>query len=327
MKRIILLFLAGLILLGMIGGWIGISRVHDSWFGDRPNYLSFTSTYHPIPFDWTSEVSENYVEPHASMRVPVSIEGIPADLYMQFDTGSPFSFLNQEAVTSLESFGLQMRKQGQDDRLFLQDFDFSVGDNSIHASLIRVFHSGTPFDPSDTSQAFRIGTIGTDLMDEKITVIDFPQQMIHLYDKRPVELSSQTFFPFDFQGRRLMLPAKIQEKQMDLFFDTGCSAFGLLTSKNRYDSYTDPKAPEIQYQANSFGNEIPVHHKASHIFMNMGGSALSLQRISYVEWHAKYQAFFSQFTSIGGWLGNKPFIQSRLIIDTQKEEFLILPAS
>jgi hypothetical protein len=30
------------------------------------------------------------------------------------------------------------------------------------------------------------------------------------------------------------------------------------------------------------------------------------------------------FTKIGGWLGNKPFVESTLILDTQKQAFMVI---
>jgi hypothetical protein len=40
--------------------------------------------------------------------------------------------------------------------------------------------------------------------------------------------------------------------------------------------------------------------------------------------YAPLQRFMTPFTRIGGWLGNKPFVDACLILDTQKEEFLVV---
>ena len=58
------------------------------------------------------------------------------------------------------------------------------------------------------------------------------------------------FESFDFTGRRIMLPAKIKRKEYELFYDSGCSAFGLITIKKRFDEYTDKNtAAYISYNA------------------------------------------------------------------------------
>lgn len=121
-----------------------------------------------------------------------------------------------------------------------------------------------------------------------------------------------------------MLPVEVQGKQLEFFYDSGCSAFGLLTSKNRYDNYSNEADKEIRYAANSFGTSIPVYHKTSSEPIEIGNATLSMRRVSYVDWHDRLQGFFSRFTKIGGWLGNKPFVDEVLILDTKMEEFLVV---
>jgi len=170
-----------------------------------------------------------------------------------------------------------------------------------------------------------IGTIGTDFMDGRITVIDFKKQTILFYKERPKWMKDLTNFQsFAFKGRRLMLPATINQKELKLFYDTGTSAFGLITTKDRFDAYTDKDSREINYDANSWGDAIPIRHKKTSKIMNIGNSNLSLKRISYVDKYANFQKFMTPFTNIGGWLGNKPFTNSTLIFDTKKEEFIVI---
>ncbi|MEL6846173.1 MAG: hypothetical protein AAFP02_23440, partial [Bacteroidota bacterium] len=77
---------------------------------------------------------------------------------------------------------------------------------------------------------------------------------------------------------------------------------------------------------NSHGNSIPVFHRRSDEEMIIGGKTLSLKRISYVQWNDEWQGFFSRFSSIGGWMGNKPFTESALVLDTKTGEFAVAPA-
>ena len=148
---------------------------------------------------------------------------------------------------------------------------------------------GKAFDISDTTTMFNIGTIGADLIVDKITMIDFKNQVIELYEERPEWMSSlATFVPFDFKGRRCILPATIDGKDMELFYDSGSSSFGLITSKNRYDKYTDEQIEEIQFDANSWGSTIPIRHKSTNMAFSIGGSELNLRKVSYVEMYTGY---------------------------------------
>ncbi|MEL7122364.1 MAG: hypothetical protein AAFO07_23160 [Bacteroidota bacterium] len=324
-KKIFLYTLAGLLLLVIAGGIIGIQYFKNDWFKERPNYIIFQHVNPSVAFKWGKHKYENYTEPHDAMIVPIKIKGLPHQFYMQFDTGSPFSFINKKPFESLKEYGLDYHSFEEEDLPFITNVELLLGENVISSDHLRVRNNGSTIDFADTSKWHRLGTLGTDIMADKITVIDFVNNTIEFYEERPAWMANLSGFQdFDFRGRRFMLPASIQGKEMELFYDSGSSAFGLLTSKNRFDAYTDPEVEEINYSANSHGKSIPVHHKPSDEMMLIGNEEVSLNRISYVEWHDKWQGFFSQFTKIGGFIGNKPFLTSALILDTQQNEFLVL---
>jgi len=56
----------------------------------------------------------------------------------------------------------------------------------------------------------------------------------------------------------------------------------------------------------------------------MCGVDLNLKRVSYVDMYSSFQGLLSPFTRIGGWLGNKPFLEYSLIFDIEKEEFVVI---
>ena len=61
--------------------------------------------------------------------------------------------------------------------------------------------------------------------------------------------------------------------------------------------------------------------------LKIGGSEVPLRRISYVDLYGNLQRFMTPFTRIGGFLGNKPFLESTLILDTKAEEFLVVDSN
>ena len=124
-----------------------------------------------------------------------------------------------------------------------------------------------------------------------------------------------------------MLPTKINNKKLELFYDSGASAFGIITTKNRYNKMTSKSTEETSYDANSWGSFMPICSKNTDITMEMGKTRLDLERVSYVNMYAPYQKFISPFTRIGGWLGNRPFTESVLILDTIEEEFVVMENS
>jgi len=278
----------GVVLLVAIGATVIVGKFNKSYFGDRPNYLSYTHDTIPMKFEWTEDGSEEYFEPHIA-------HGLEVDTI-------------------------------QEKNKMVKGFQLSLGGNNIDISSMVVKENyGSPINWEDTTTVIGLGTIGADFIDGKVTMIDFKNQRINIYEDRPDWMTTlPAFKDFEFNGRRVMLPSTIGGRKRLLLYDSGCSAFGLITSKNRYKKYTDKKEKEIEYDASRWGDSLPIHHKATKTRLLIGGQDLPLRRISYVDMYASLQRFMTPFTRIGGWLGNKPFIEGCIILDTRKEEFLVI---
>ncbi len=311
--------------------WISMTgcqliKFEKTFFAETPNDLFHSCDEKRIDFVWAEGTYGDYVEPHNAMVIEVSLNNMPQRFYFQFDTGSPSSYLYGNPLGSLEEMGLNLKVVERGDKPFVQGFDFKQAGKEFSISNFQILEGyGKAINENDTATNVLLGTIGTDFIDDKIAVIDFENQFIITYVNRPDWMDAlKGFRQFDFTGRRLLLPASIDGNDLNLIYDTGSSAFGLITSKNRYKKYTDRKEPAIEYEANSWGESIPVYHKITDKKLDIGGCHLNLNRISYVGMYGSLQRFVTPFTKIGGWLGNKLFLRSALIMDTQKQEFAVL---
>ena len=329
MWKKILYTLLVLFFVGIIAMAVGVRWFHNMWFAERPNHLTLTFEDKDIDFVWGAMQLEDFTENHTSLLIPVSIHGMSQDFYFQFDTGAPTSYIHGKTLESLRGAGFPGDIVQLDDNVYLDHFECKLGGNQVSLDMLQIIPDyGTSFPPSSADVRVKIGTLGADFLVDLITVIDFKNQTIQLNRERSEWMDTlPSFKPFDFQGRRFMLPALIDEKELQLFYDSGSSVFGLITSKNRYDRFTDPKIDEITYQSNRHGDAIPIHHKPSDWTIEIGNASLPLTRVSYVDMYAPVQHFMTPFTRIGGWLGNKPFIESVMVLDTKKEEFLVLSAN
>lgn len=318
-----------IILLFIVAGIIGIRNFNNSWFKDRPNYLTYTAEEKIMTFEWSEETYGEYTEPHVAMLVPVKFKGLSQQFYFQFDTGSPTTFIYENTIASLKNTGIDLQVVSKDTSPYVKQLNLIISGYTTQLKMIEILENyGSTFSANDTISKIKIGTIGTDIMDQRITEIDFKNQKIQYYDERPKWMEVlPDFKPFSFKGRRLMLPAEIKGKNLELFYDSGCSAFGLITSKNRYDNFTEKAAKEITYDGNRFGESLTLHHKDSEESIAIGTVNLMLKRISYIDMYASFQSWMTPFTKIGGWLGNKPFIESAIILDTKKEEFIVIEGS
>lgn len=328
LKRVGFSFLT-LALLLLIGGAFGIWKFNNAFFKERPDILTYTSEPKPISFDWVNQTFGSFKEEKTAIVIPASIEEVSHQFYLQFDTGSAFSYIYENALKSLREMGLPLNEVVIDDERYVKKLEIVLGGNKTTISNLKILKNhGKSFTNKDSLKSFSIGTIGSDFLHDAITVIDFKKQSLQFYEERPAWMNQlKAFESFDFQGRRVMLPATINGTKRAFLYDTGCSAFGLITTKNRYDQFTDENSEEIFYEGNSWGDALPIKHKTTGSKMSIGSNILNLKRVSFINKYAAMQPFFSSFTRIGGFLGNLPFAESTLILDTKTEEFLIIEDS
>ncbi|MFN3189435.1 MAG: hypothetical protein ACE361_02845 [Aureliella sp.] len=301
----------------------GMSRI----FRETPNTLSFESDLHPVAFEWSSEDFGGYEEPHAAILIPVSVPGISSTLYMQFDTGSPDTFLVSGALDSLKERGVEYELFKKDDQSYIKDFKLNIAGNKVtlNSGWVRSQRGAINWDSPEAKNI--IGSLGADFLDQKVCEIDFPAKEIRFHAGRSEELDGLgTYTPFRFKGRRIMLPTKINGFEAEVFYDSGCSAFGLLTSKYFYDRLTDANVQELAFGANRHGSSVPIHHKHSDLPIEFGETELSIQRISYAELYSFLQTTIGRLVP-GGFLGNKCLVECNLILDTKSNEFLVVDPS
>jgi len=253
------------------------------------------------------------------------VEKIPHNFYMQFDTGSPYSFIYENDLNSLREIGLDIKEVIKNETRYVEHLDIMLDDNHIEVSMIKILENyGHTFNKNDTINQIGIGSIGSDFIVNRITSIDFKNQNIHFFNDRTQLMKKlPAFKPFSFTGRRIMLPAIIDDKEYEFIYDSGCSAFGLITIKNRFEKYSDENTEEVTYDAKSWNDKIPIKSKLTDKPFNIGNADLTLKRVSYVDMYTAMQPIITPFTRVGGWLGNQPFNESILILDTKTEEFII----
>lgn len=310
--------------MALIGGILGIRYFNNMWFKERPNHLTFSFDDKPINFVWSETTYEDYIEKKDAILIPVQIQGYPNKFFFQFDTGSPTSIIYGNGLKSLQEAGLQLNEVDIDERKFVESIDMNLGGSNVSFKKMKVLVDyGDFFNVEDSTKHITIGTIGSDFLSQKIVEIDFKNQFIQFTKNRKDWMPNQ-FSSFDFQGRRFMLPCTIDNKVHEMFYDSGSSAFGLITTKGRYNRYVSHTHKEVSYDANRWGDSMLIYHNATSKSMQMAGLEIPLQRVSYVDMYSAYQGLITPFTSIGGWLGNKPFTEYSLIFDVPNEEFAIV---
>ncbi len=325
-KKAIIYSIAILFILLIIGGIVGIRYFNNVWFKERPDYLTFTSDFKPIEFEWTEDTYGDYIEKHDIIKIPVKIGNLPYQFYFQLDTGAPTTLIYETPLKTLMEIDNRLSITKKDGKSYLKELSLLIGGSKMELKTVKVHPNyGGVINRSDTLKQQKIGSIGADLLNKFVTEIDFKNQFIKFYKKKENWMGEKRDFQkFDFSGRRFMLPCKIDGKGHELFYDSGSSAFGLITTRGRYRKYSKKETKEIFYDAARWGDALPIKHKATTKTMKMSGLEIPLKRVSYVDMYASFQGIISPFTNIGGWLGNKPFLDYSLILDAPNEEFVIL---
>lgn len=279
------------------------------------NQLVLPAGSYQIPFTWMAGDGNS----DAAMLIPVKLKGCPFTFYMQFDTGSPYSiFYRNKLVKVSRRYPEVTRMTDTTNRLHALRFD--VGSMPVLANEISV----QQFDSSginwNKGAVNIIGTLGTDLIDNKLTGINYPEKQLLI----GVEEDGQAAWsPLIYEQRRILLSASIKGKMSILFFDTGSSAFSLLTNEETARSLSVPGAVPASQQVGSWGRQLKAIQLVTADSIDMAGKKLAIHAVTYMEGVSEAQINMMKRTGIGGMTGNRLFLGSVLVLDTRKKRFYI----
>lgn len=289
------------------------------------NQLVLPAATHTIAFEWQGDSLGTNWEPYAALLLPVKLPGCPRLFYMQLDTGSPYSMFYREkmldiAKTSRRAIPITDSSQT------LENYTFQVGTMPVTAKSIAV----KPFnDPKAKSGALNqmviIGTIGADFIENRVILIDYPQKRFTHGAELPSSLrSDQIMSEFSFAGRSVLLPATLNGAESMLFFDTGSSAFELLTDKQNFDRMATPGLVPVQYRVSSWDKVLTAHSGPTIDSLTIASMRIPVRQVTYIEGASAAQIDQMRKLGIGGLTGNKLFLRHKLLLDTRNGKFAVL---
>lgn len=320
----VLLSAAGLLTASSVGGYFYMRQR----FEPKPNQLALSALPTTSPFAWLPDTANNKVMPHAAMLVPVSVPGCPRTCYFQFDTGAPSSLLYAKSVAALQArYPATVRSlplQGDT----VHNAQFGLGRAQLQVRRFRVLGGGMAPVPADNSaKPFILGTLGADVLDGRVLVIDYVRQRFDLYAQLPDSLARRAaFVPLAFTSRRVLLTAGLQGKSEQLLFDSGSSAFALLTSQAIWKTLALPAAPTQVAPVNSMGRTLTTYTVATGAALQLGTQRVPLRTVTYIEGTSLMESLLMRFSGMGGMLGNEPFSQQTVILDAAGQRFGIIPS-
>jgi hypothetical protein len=315
--KIIFSLLAFLIVSG-IGGYFYARQK----FAAPANQLTVTGLPAASSFVWLADTADKRAMPHAALLVPVKLANCPRTCYLQFDTGAPYSVLYAKPLAALQERYPATRHTFQLAPDTVRNFGFTIGEGKVQARKLKVLSMGSAAVPADTTAPLIIGTLGTDVLEGRALILDYGQRRFSLVASVPNSLIQQTdFVPMAFTDRRVLLTVGMQGKAQQLMFDSGASAFSLLTSRDNWDKLAVPGASAHPVNINSFGRTLTSYTAPTAAAMQLGNTAVPLQKVSHIEGTSITQQLMMRFSGMGGMLGNEPFSTRTIILDTKGARF------
>jgi hypothetical protein len=317
--------LAGLLLLLLAGGIGGYFYVQHK-FQPAANQLVVSGLPLSSPFVWQADSSARPIVPQAGLLLPIMLPGCPRRCYVQFDTGAPSSVFYAHPLAALS-----VRYPGARSALLpradtLHNLHLALGNGQIQARRLRVIAYGAHQLPADTAARLIVGTLGADVLEGRVLVLDYQRQRFSLVAQVPDSLAQRaSFVPLAFTGRRLILSAAIAGEPRQLLFDSGSSAFALLTNSATWQQLASPQATAQTTAVNSLGKILTAHTVATAAGLRLGQVTVPLQTVTYMEGTTLFQRSLMRFSGMGGMLGNRPFNQHIILIDEAHQRFGLVP--
>ncbi|QNH60559.1 hypothetical protein [Hymenobacter sediminicola] len=317
----ILLSVVVLLVLSGIGGYFYMKQK----FAPPANQLTIAGLPATGLLHWTADTTAKPAVQHTALLVPVRLPNCARTFYLQFDTGVPYTVLYAHQIEVLRTHYTALSTALQASHDTVHNFRFGLGGAQVTMRRTTVLAQGRPELPADSLEPYIIGTLGTDVLDGRVLVLDYSRNQFTLAAQVPDSLARRTeFAPLAFTNRRLLLDAGLQGKTQQLLFDSGSSGNALITSQDTWKQMATPGAPARTTVANSWGKKLLVHKAPTAAQLRFGTTEVPLRTVTYIEGMNLMQQTLMRFSGLAGMLGNEPFAGRMLVLDVKGGRYGVL---
>jgi predicted aspartyl protease len=291
LKKIMLTFLVVLVL-AVLGGYI----YFDQKFTPERNYLTVENESGSIPFTWLG--TEKNV-----LLLPIHFEGDTATYYLQFDTGSPYTVFYSKSIKNIRQIFTNQE---------IAKTSFYIGKTKITSDKFKIYN----LENDNNNDSLKIiGTIGADILENRKTIINFKENYIALnLSKVPTQFQTK-LFDFKFKKRKIIVKGFLKGQEENFLFDSGTSAYELLTNKELWKSLKLPNSKINIEKSQSWDNVLTTYTANCNQKIQFFNHEIPLNNVTYVEGFSQVQYSMMKFSGMTGMLGNKLFLNNGLYID------------
>lgn len=281
-------------------------------------------------FRWVGNSIEGKYYDKFSIYIQVYLNDSKQETFAQLDLGSSTSMLYEIAINELQRLGhlktfnkdtLQLDTAQQKQYFLSKDLKLTFNQQLINSNEILVRKNyGDKYDPTSPNITNKsVGTIGVDFFQNKILVIDYPNERLCIVDSLPSSYATTVNWQdCKFNGGSPLITLNIGGKDKNFIFDTGSSLFALLTTKDIFTSITENTKTDT-LNVPSWGNILTVIGRPIKHDVKVGKLLLSKENAYYF----MQQEIDAQFKAAGidGLTGNKLFLGNTIFIDFKNGQF------
>lgn len=282
------------------------------------------------PIIWSYDTLNDGKICKRAMYVPIYINNIGQKALMQFDLGANLSGfylktlnLFRDSLPEIQN-QIKLTKKGS---AYFEDASLSLnkGVTLFKDKFYLWKHMGHDTLPESMPV---IGTIGYDIMNEYILIIDYTNDRIALVEKIPDELDKRLTYikKADLRKFPIILPFRLGEKKKRLLFDTGSSSAQIVTSTKRLKRLAVKREIEPIDSGYSWGKlEIEFKAKMQKIkspSLYIGDIYLRQVQVTGFDRFNTIFSFSGRF--LYGITGNVVFDNCILVIDRKNNKFGIV---
>lgn len=292
LKRILLTLLAVLVL-AALGGYI----YFDQKFTPDKNYLIVENESGLIPLTWLGPEKN-------ALLLPIHFEGDTASYYLQFDTGSPYTIFYSKSIKSIPQISIITGGVAKT--------SFHIGKTKIISDKFKIYDSG---DDTGNDSLKIIGTIGTDVLENRRTIINFKENYLALNLSKVPSKFKSNLVDFEFKKRKIILDGVLKGEEESFLYDSGTSAYELLTNKEVWADLKLSHSKIIIEKSQSWENVLTTFTANCEQKITFDKLEIPLKQVTYVKGVSQIQYLMMKFSGMTGMLGNKLFLNHSLYID------------
>ena len=281
--------------------------------------LSNTSTNNIswTKFKWVNGNMGSKFYERIGILIPCKIDGLQNTVTFQFDTGADLTGVYENTFSSFYVANPELKskiKPLNSSYKYYENLSLTFDSFTALNKSGFVYKDYGNFQSVNTNDTLKIGTIGPDIFQNTVLLIDYPKKRFAICNTVPFDYATSLFdITLDNYGR-VILPLRLGDKSLKILFDTGSSLFPIITDANKINLFSS--SPDVDViQTSSWGQ---IH--------NVTGKMIDDPFILAGQSYSKVIAYASTVNlgagdSYDGITGNALFWDKTIVIDFKNKKF------